>query len=277
MANEDLQRFDFPERSSDEARKYKSRTVFWLGAGPGVVLMHELPGLTEYVADFGRQIADKGYTVFMPVIFGSPFPGPVGRWVNGFSLCINREFLLFSKRTSSPVTDWLRALCAEVHARCGGPGVGAVGLCLTGGFVLSMMVDKAVIAPVIAEPGLPFCLPGNWQKASQAALGISPEELEKAKERSRSEEIPLVGLRFSNDWICPARRFETLEQQFGNHFLKIEFSSNPGNHYDVRRTAHSVLTEDYGTLRKFIKKHPDQDPRKQVIDFLERQLKPQSH
>jgi dienelactone hydrolase len=78
MADEDLQQFDFPERSSDEARKYKSRTVFWLGAGPGVVLMHELPGLTEYVADFGRQIADKGYTVFMPVIFGSPFPGPVG-------------------------------------------------------------------------------------------------------------------------------------------------------------------------------------------------------
>jgi dienelactone hydrolase len=238
--------------------------------------MHELPGLTGYVASFGREIANNGYTVFMPVMFGSPFPGPVGRWVNGLRLCINREFLLFSKRTSSPITDWLRALCVEVHTRCSGPGVGAIGLCLTGGFVLSMMVDKSVIAPVISEPGLPFCLPGNWQKASQAALGISPEELEKAKERSRIEDIPLVGFRFSNDWICPARRFETLEQQFGNHFNGIKFCSEPGNPYGVRSTAHSVLTEDYDTLRKYIETFPDRDPRRRVIQFLERQLKPGS-
>jgi hypothetical protein len=142
--------------------------------------------------------------------------------------------------------------------------------------VLSMMVDKSVIAPVISEPGLPFCLPGNWQKASQAALGISPEELEKAKERSRIEDIPLVGFRFSNDWICPARRFETLEQQFGNHFNGIKFCSEPGNPYGVRSTAHSVLTEDYDTLRKYIETFPDRDPRRQVIQFLERQLKPGS-
>jgi dienelactone hydrolase len=186
MADDDLEHFKFPEQSSADARKYKSRMVFWLGKGPGVVLMHELPGLTEYVVNFGCEIADNGYAVFMPVMFGSPLPGPVGRWVNAFGLCINREFLLLSKRTSSPITDWLRALCVDVHRRCGGPGVAAVGLCLTGGFVLSMMVDKSVIAPVISEPGLPFCLLGNWQKPSQAALGISPEELEKAKERSRS-------------------------------------------------------------------------------------------
>ena len=124
---------------------------------------------------------------------------------------------------------------------------------------------------------MPFCLPGSCLKASQAALGISPEKLEKAKERSRSEDIPLVGFRFSNDWICPARRFETLEQQFGNLFIRIEFPSEPGNPYGIRTTAHSVLTEDYDTLRKYIEKSPGGDPRKQVVHFLELRLKPRSH
>jgi dienelactone hydrolase len=273
MINADLQRLSFPEPTSAEAKKYKSRTVFCLGKGPGVVLMHELPGLTEYVANFGRAIAAEGYTIYMPVMFGIAFPEGVGRSVNALGVCINREFMLFSKRTSSPITDWLRALCSEVHERCGGPGVAAIGLCLSGGFVLSMMVDKSVIAPVMSEPSLPICLPRDWQKASQAALGISPEELETAKQRSRAEDIPVIGLRFSNDWICPARRFETLEQQFGDHFIKIEIPSEKGNPYEIPATAHSVLTEDYHSLKKYIELFPDKDPRKQVIAFLDRQLK----
>lgn len=272
MSNDDLKWFAFPNPNSDEVKKYKSRTVFWLGDGPGVVLMHELPGLTDYVADFGREIAKNGYRVFMPVMFGKAFPSELGRWLNGAGLCINREFLLFARRTSSPITDWLRALCAEAHAQCSGPGVGAIGLCLSGGFVLSMMVDESVIAPVMSEPSLPFCLPHNLNKPSQAALGISSEELEIVKDRSRNEDIPLMGLRFSNDWICPARRFESLQQQFGNRFIKIEIPSEKKDSYGM--PAHSVLTEDYHRLE--IYKQKCSDPRKRVVEFLDSRLKPQS-
>ncbi len=63
--------------------------------------------------------------------------------------CVSREFAVFTDRTS-PVVGWLRALAAHAHAECGGPGVGAVGMCFTGGFALAMAVDAAVLAPVLA-------------------------------------------------------------------------------------------------------------------------------
>lgn len=274
MTNDDLHQFEFPEQNSNAAKRLKPRIVFWLGQGPGVVLMHEVFGLTDFVADFGRVIAKSGYTVFMPVMFGTPFPDKTGRALNALGLCINREFLLLARRTSSPITDWLRALCGEVHQRCGGPGVGAIGLCLSGGFVLSMMVDKSVIAPVMGEPSLPGSLPIDCFKPSQAALGISPEELEIAKQRSQAEDIPVIGLRFSDDWICPPRRFETLEQQFPK-FTKIVISSEPDNQYGIPTSAHSVLTEHYYVLGEYIKTNAD--PRQQVIAFLDKQFGRPSH
>ena len=43
-------------------------------------------------------------------------------------------------------------LLADVSG--GGPGVGAVGMCFTGGFALGMMVDDGVVAPVLEST---FC------------------------------------------------------------------------------------------------------------------------
>jgi dienelactone hydrolase len=273
MGDTDLQHFVFPDPASIDAEKYRSRPVFWLGEGPGIVLMHEVFGLTSFVADFGRQIAASGYTVFMPVMFGKPFPEGVARIVNGLGLCINREFCLLAQRKSSPITDWLRALSREVHVRCGGRGVGAIGLCLSGGFVLSLVIDPWVMVAVGGEPSLPFCPLRGLQKKAQATLGISPDQLQQATARSRNEEIPVVGLRFTRDWICPAPRFDTLKSEFGVNFHPIEFDSKRGNPYGIPTSAHSVLTEHYGELKRFISFFPDKDPRKQVIEFLDRQLK----
>nr|BFE50970.1 hypothetical protein GCM10017745_43970 [Saccharothrix mutabilis subsp. capreolus] len=46
------------------------------------------------------------------------------------------------------------------------PGVGAIGMCFTGNFALTMMLEPAVLAPVLAQPSLPLDNP--------AALEISP-------------------------------------------------------------------------------------------------------
>src|SRR5262249_8756494 len=43
-----------------------TRTVFRRGRGPGIVIMHEIPGITPEVAAFGRRVADAGFTVYMP-------------------------------------------------------------------------------------------------------------------------------------------------------------------------------------------------------------------
>ena len=46
--------------------------IFRRGTGPGVVIMPEIPGLTPKTADLGRRIADSGFTVVIPSLFGIP-------------------------------------------------------------------------------------------------------------------------------------------------------------------------------------------------------------
>ncbi|MFB2351093.1 hypothetical protein, partial [Priestia megaterium] len=79
------------------------------------------------------------------------------------ALCVRREFHIWSTDRSSPIVDWLRALARQAHAECGGKGVGAVGMCFTGGFALAMMTEPAMVAPVLAQPSPPLRSSGQRQ------------------------------------------------------------------------------------------------------------------
>ncbi|MEA3056065.1 MAG: hypothetical protein QOD30_1497, partial [Actinomycetota bacterium] len=159
----------------------KTRTVFRKGSGPAVIVMSEVPGITPNVAGFARRVADIGCTAVMPHLFGVPGRDPnpaarggrMGTLAYGFStmvpICISREFTVFATGKSSPAITWLRALAASEHERCGGPGVGAVGMCFTGGFALAMSVDERMLAPVLSQPSLPFSL----TKKHKASIDIS--------------------------------------------------------------------------------------------------------
>ena len=133
---------------------------------------------------------------------------------------------------------WLRKLAAMEHERCGGPGVGVVGMCFTGGFALAMMVDDIVLAPVLSQPSLPFPL----TKKFKADIGISDGDLARVKERTATGTC-LLGLRFTNDPFCFEERFETLRRELGDAFIAVEIDSAPGNPHGHPKKAHSVLTE----------------------------------
>src|SRR6476659_6326975 len=128
-----------------------TRRVFCAGSGPAVIVIHEMPGITPLVADFGRRVRDAGFSVRMPSLFGEPgrpmSPGYVLKSLT--QGCVAKEFVTLALNRTSPAISWLRALAADAHAECGGPGVGAVGMCFTGGFALGMMVDDIVVAPVL--------------------------------------------------------------------------------------------------------------------------------
>src|SRR5262249_49862021 len=137
-----------------------TRTVFRAGTGPAVLVMHEVPGLHPGVVAFGRRVVAAGMTAYFPSLLGEP-----GRAVTvGYNMrsmaraCVASEFATWATRRTSPIVTWLRALAKDAHAACGGPGVGAVGMCLTGGFALAMMVDDVMIAPVLSQPSLPFAM-----------------------------------------------------------------------------------------------------------------------
>jgi dienelactone hydrolase len=154
--------------------------------------------------------------------------------------CVSREFKVLAARESSPITHWLRALCRELHRELGGPGVGAIGMCLTGNFALALMVDPWVMAPVLSQPSLPFPL-GAERKAG---LHISDEDLAVVKERTERDGVRLLGLRFTADPVCPKERFDRLRDTLGPAFEAIEIDSSPGNPHGIKRLAHSVVTND---------------------------------
>ncbi|MEY2943845.1 MAG: hypothetical protein RLY97_1859, partial [Pseudomonadota bacterium] len=135
-----------------------TKRVYVSGQGPAVIVMSEIPGISPYVARFARMVRDAGLTVFMPSLFGDDgvLPGNGKAMVTLARACISKEFRAFASNSTSPVTQWLRALAAQAHQECGGKGVGAIGMCFTGNFALSMMLEKAVIAPVLSQPSLPM-------------------------------------------------------------------------------------------------------------------------
>jgi dienelactone hydrolase len=142
-------------------------------------------------------------------------------------VCVSREFTKLATGQTSPVAGWLRSLAREAHAELGGPGVGAVGMCFTGGFALAMMVDPSVAAPVLAQPSLPFCV----GRKRGADVNLSPADLAAVKQRA-ADGAEVLGLRYRND-MAVGTRFETLTRELGNSFIRVEF--------DGRK--HSTLTE----------------------------------
>jgi dienelactone hydrolase len=218
-----------------------TRPFYRDGSGPGVVVIHEIPGITPQVADFARRVAAAGLTAVLPVLFGTPgkpLSTPYLLEQLAF-VCIRKEFTTFALGRSSPVTEWLRALCRQVHSECGGPGVGAIGMCLTGGYALALMIDPAVTAPVVSQPSCPFPITSRHR----AAIDLSSDELAIVKRRVR-EGTSVLGLRFTHDPMCPRERFETLRRELGSGFEAIEIDSGPGNPHGIPPGAHSVLTVD---------------------------------
>jgi len=153
-------------------------------------------------------------------------------------VCVSREFTVLATGRTSPIVSWLRALAAAEHTRCGGPGVGAVGMCFTGGFALAMATHPSLIAPVLASPSLPFSVTG----ARRRSIDCSPADLDAVKARCRADGLTVLGLRFQGDRVAPPERFDFLRQQLGDAFVAVELddaSAKP----DPYLKPHSMLTE----------------------------------
>ena len=229
-------------RSTQFTAEGKTRDVFRTGSGPAVIVIAEIPGITTNVAEFGRQVAAIGCTAVLPRLFGEVGKGstPLAALETIVPACVSKEFATFATGRTSPVTTWLRALAARMHEECGGPGVGVVGMCFTGGFALAMMVDDVVLAPVLSQPSLPFPI----SKKHKRDLGISDADLARVKQRCADEpDLCVLGLRFTGDRASPPERFQRLRDELGDKFVAVELDSSPGNPHGHPKMAHSVLTE----------------------------------
>jgi dienelactone hydrolase len=244
----------------------ETRSVYRRGEGPAVVVMHEIPGIIPEVSRFATRVADAGFTVFLPDLFGTPgrafsMPYALSELVQ---CCIRHEFRVLASREASPITEWLRALARFAHEETGSRGVGAIGMCLTGNFALALAMDEVVMAPVLSQPSLPFPL----GKERKRGLHLSDEALVSLKRRAASG-LRVLGLRFSNDMSCPGERFERLREEIGDAFEGIEIDSSPGNPYGIPRSAHSVVTKDLVDQDG----HPTKAALNRVLAFFAERLK----
>ncbi|WP_243453837.1 dienelactone hydrolase family protein [Sandaracinobacteroides saxicola] len=213
-----------------------TRDVFRAGQGPAIIVCHEIPGLHPQVFSFADSLVAAGFTLFLPSLFGTPGkPLSTGYALTQMfvNVCIRREFHALSDGRSSPIVDFLRALARHAHADCGGPGVGALGMCFTGGFALAMMTEPAVIAPVLSQPSLPL--------GRKAGLDASASEIACAKRRLEAEDLTLLGLRYRGDPLVPDARFARLHAEFGDRFQDITLDPEHARQ-GTGMTPHSVLT-----------------------------------
>ncbi len=206
--------------------------TFRKGNGPVVILVHEIPGITPAVKKFANEVVDAGFTVVMPLLVGTTDMAPSGKYLASSMLkvCIAKEFTTLALNKTSPVIFWLRALAKQLHDELGGKGVGAIGMCFSGGFALGMMVDDIVVAPVLSQPSLPFAV-GVKRSAD---LGLSLQDARRVAQRA-ADGCQVLGLRYNGDRLV-GTRFAELHKLLGDAFISVEFES-------TKKSDHAVLTE----------------------------------
>lgn len=245
-----------------------TKRVFVSGTGPAVIVMTEMPGISPQVARFARWVRQAGFTVYMPSLFGRD--GAVPPAQEGLAVlrraCVSAEFHALAGRGASPVTAWLRALARRAMEECSGPGVGAVGMCFTGNFALSMMLEPAMLAPVLSQPTLPMDDP--------AGLESSPEELATIKARLEREDLTVLAYRFEGDRHCRAERFAAYQSALGPRFIgrvlpDVAANPDPPPFFKhIVASPHSVLTAHLIDAEG----EPTLEARDEVLAFLKTRL-----
>ena len=218
-------RYEYPWRFSDSVITHK---IYSRGAGPNIVVLHELPGLTRECFDLGVLLSDSVRArVHLPLLFGAAQPGFCGRQVNAMRICVSKEIHAFAANKTSPIVSWCRALCRKSKSESSTLGVAVVGMCLTGGFALTLVADDSVLASVVAQPSLPLFI-------HRAALGMFDGDVNAIKARTdRLGETCVLGLRFRWDLISPRARMNAIRRLVGPNFDCLE----------LRGCRHSTLTD----------------------------------
>lgn len=185
------------------------------GPWPGVLILHELFGLTSSVRADARHLAREGYLVMAPDLYS----GGMRRYCMKFFF--SREALA-NTSTAEPVRE-IHALLDQLKAmpECNGR-LGMIGMCMTGGFVLQMARRDDLDAPVVYHHA--FGLGGSGLSDADAA-----------------EIGQLVQGHFAAvDRMCPPSKVEALARQLGDRLeVNVYEGVGHGLRSQFRHTAQS--------------------------------------
>lgn len=225
--------------------------IYEKGEGPIIVILQELPGIDPKTIEFADKIVAAGFRVVMPHLFG-----PLGKFAilrNVARLfCIRREINIFARNQTSPIVEWLKALCRDARQRYNVSGVGVIGMCLTGNFAISLMADDSVLASVASQPSLPMF--------SQGSLHMSSEDVDDICLRL-DQHGPMLSYRFEGDKLCTAKKFDAIDNAFNQGKERIKLNTIPGNKHAIM-TSHFIDEEG----------SPTQAALDEVIDYFSNKL-----
>ena len=195
-----------------------TRDVYHAGdvRDPPVLVVCELAGFSPGLLLFCDRLRHSGFQVHVPWLFG-----PFGRRApvrNALRLCISREFSHLRAGTTAPIANWLRTLAGHISRQQGNRQVGAIGMCLTGAFVIPLVIDSHVGAAIAAQPAIPcsllFAVLGIRSPRSMRALNVDAQDIALARERLSTGAARLLAVRARADRICPAEKIERLREEF---------------------------------------------------------------
>jgi dienelactone hydrolase len=251
--------FDF------EYSHYK-HIVYKKGVGIPVLVMHELPGLTRDTLQFTERLISAGFQVYLPLLFGRP--EEKGSLLKGYLHCLSKEFAYLKAGSSSPVGDWLRALVRELDITFGHKRIGVIGMCVTGAFVIPLILETNVVAAVASQPAIPFrfgyWLTGKGKGPWMGELNISDDELYKASLATLAKGGAILIQHFTDDRLCGTARIQRLKRAFANTCVVYKYDPPA----DGRGTHHALLTYEYAAARDATESHPTRLALQRVTDFL---------
>lgn len=249
--------------------------VFYAGSGPALLVLHELPGLAQSCVDFSQRLIARGFEVFMPLLIGRPLSRqPL---LNLARLCISAEFARLRAGESAPLTEWLRQLARRVGRDRGNRRIGVIGMCLTGAFVIPLVLEPGVQAAVASQPSIPFRLRSLFGPVSRTTepwmtqLNVSDADLQAAAACARHGHKSIMVQRFAQDRLCPRARIEHLKNAFGDRAELHEYATSPLRGR-VAGPPHALLTEEYDHAAGAPPDDPTRVALARVVDFFHTHL-----
>lgn len=220
-------------------------------AGRGVVVLHELPGLTKDDLALARALGKSGFRAYVPILFGKPEQENLLRGLQ--QACGGKDpFNCSDLSARSPILDRLAPLCSEVARRTGHP-IGAIGMCLTGILPLALL-SHAVDAAVVCQPTLPFSSLRRKPNKEQAPdLGLGASDLADALKST----VPFMLVHYVEDELCPPERVHQIRAKFTTRVATIDLK---GDHHsslagDLDKTAFADVV-DYLKVRLEMERGP---------------------
>ncbi len=193
---------------SINATLYRPATASKDDPAPGILFLQEIFGVIDPLIRDARELAGMGYAVLVPDLYSE---------MGAIRFCI-REFFTaagINNRPGNPalkeifhVLDYLESLDTVDRER-----IGAIGMCLTGGFILHLARRPELKAPVVYHHSLGL-----------TGAGIPADDARQVVNTVQGHYVP-------NDLFCPRSKQDQLKGLLGE---KLDFHFYPEGHHGLR-------------------------------------------